>query len=81
LGENEGLLLKPCRSIHTFFMAFPIDAAFVDNEDRVCFLLENMGPCRVSPYVLSARFVLEAPAGTWRAAGLAQGDELVFGKG
>ena len=32
---REGLILKPCDSIHTFFMRFVIDAAFVDKNSRV----------------------------------------------
>ena len=35
LASGAGLILKPCDSIHTFFMRFPIDAAFVDKNNRV----------------------------------------------
>ena len=32
LGDGEGLWIAPCNSIHTWFMRFAIDAAFVDEE-------------------------------------------------
>lgn len=35
LGEGEGLLIKPCGSIHMMFMRFRIDAVFLDRDNRV----------------------------------------------
>lgn len=35
LHRNEGLLLSPCRSIHTFNMPYAIDVAFLDEQARI----------------------------------------------
>ena len=35
LSSGEGMLLRPASSIHTAFMRFPIDAVFLDRDDRV----------------------------------------------
>ena len=54
----------PCPTIHTFFMKFPIDALFLDDGLRVRLVIENLKPWRLSPWVLSARSVLELKGGT-----------------
>ena len=47
LRQNEALYLAPCASVHTFFMRYPIDAAFVDR--RGCILkIVTMVPWRVA---------------------------------
>jgi uncharacterized protein len=35
LPAGEGILLRPCASIHTMFMRFPIDVVFCDLELQV----------------------------------------------
>ncbi|HHX77395.1 MAG TPA: DUF192 domain-containing protein [Firmicutes bacterium] len=80
LPAGRGLLIKPCRSVHTFGMAFPIDVAFVDRDSRICHLVENMLPGRVSRHVREAVYVLEAPAGTFKAAGIGTGAKIILTK-
>lgn len=77
LGQEEGLWLEPCAMIHMCFMRFAIDAVFVDRENRVVRVIENLRPWRFSPWVPGARGVLELPSG--RCAGrVEEGDELEF---
>lgn len=78
LGRDsmEGaLLLRPCRSVHTFRMRFAIDVAFLD-ADLVVVKTTSLVPNRVTAPCWSARAVLEAPAGAFGSWGLAPGDEL-----
>jgi uncharacterized membrane protein (UPF0127 family) len=35
LSRDEGLLIRPGSSIHTWFMRFPIDVVFLDRDLRV----------------------------------------------
>ncbi len=35
LDEGSALIIKPCNSIHTFFMRFPIDVFFVDRNNKI----------------------------------------------
>lgn len=35
LPAGEGILLRPCASVHTMFMRFPIDVVFCDRDLRV----------------------------------------------
>jgi uncharacterized membrane protein (UPF0127 family) len=62
IPENAGLMIKPCNSVHCFFMKFPIDVIFLDKEDRVVHISENMRPRSVSPIVKRAKYVIETNA-------------------
>ena len=46
LPEGEGMLILRCNSIHTFFMSFPIDAAFLDRDGNVVKTVRNIRPWR-----------------------------------
>jgi uncharacterized protein len=35
LGADEGILLRPASSVHTFFMRFPIDVVFLSRDGEV----------------------------------------------
>lgn len=59
LPGGEGLLIRPCNSVHTHFMRFPIDVIFVDREWRVLHLILGMRPWRHSPVVRGSVAVLE----------------------
>ncbi len=62
LPADEGLLLVPAWSIHTWFMRFPIDVVFLDAEGRVLRVVERMRPWRLVS-VRRARAVIELAAG------------------
>jgi uncharacterized membrane protein (UPF0127 family) len=78
LAEDEGLLLTPCSSIHTFFMRFPIDSLYLDREHVVVKAVKDLRPFRVSACVRGARSILELPAGAIEASGTQVGDRLAF---
>ena len=48
LAAGEGLLLKPCGSVHTFFMRFPIDVVFLDRELAVVAVRPELAPWRTA---------------------------------
>ncbi|QWV95112.1 DUF192 domain-containing protein [Geomonas oryzisoli] len=64
LPPGQALWIKPCNSVHTFGMKFPIDVAFLDREQRVVALVTTLAPNRISGYHPTASSVLELPAGT-----------------
>ena len=78
LAEGEGLWISPCNSIHTAFMRFAIVIVFLDSSLCVVRIIEQMQPWRLSRLVVSARSVLELPAGSLQATGTQVGDSLVF---
>lgn len=76
LAEEEGLLIRPCNSVHTAWMKFTIDVVFLAEDGRVVALLEKLVPFRVSKVYSGARMVLELPAGRIRTTGIEVGDQL-----
>lgn len=60
----DGLLIKQCNSIHTFFMLFTIDAVFLNKNNEVIKVYRNLKPWRMTRIVWRASQVLELNAGT-----------------
>jgi uncharacterized membrane protein (UPF0127 family) len=58
---GAGLLIRRCRSVHTFGMRFPIDVLFLDEANRVVELRRGVPPCRVIRCP-GAMAVLELPS-------------------
>ena len=77
LTEDEGILLRPASSIHTAFMRFPIDVAFLDRDNRVVKVASNVVPWRVAA-AKGGKQALELRAGRAKAVGLKAGDEVAF---
>ncbi|WP_281349421.1 DUF192 domain-containing protein [Paraburkholderia hayleyella] len=77
LADNEALLLKPCRSIHTFGMRFAIDVLFLDRHQRVVAIHPEVPRNRMR-LNLCATQTLEMRAGAAYAHGIRVGDLLVF---
>jgi uncharacterized protein len=76
LGAGEGLLLRPASAIHTWFMRFPIDAVFLDDELRVLRVAPGLKPWRTAG-CRGARAVLELSSGECERRGVRPGDRLV----
>ncbi|WP_207308879.1 DUF192 domain-containing protein [Marinobacter salicampi] len=75
LCQNEGLLLSPCRSIHTFGMPYAIDVVFLDEQARILAIEPHVQKGRVlkcSP----AHATLELRSGAARRHGLQVGQCL-----
>jgi len=75
LPEGEGILIRPCSSIHMFFMRFAIDAVFLDKELAVLRVAPGLRPWRMASKRRS-KMVLELPAGRCERAGVHEGDRL-----
>jgi uncharacterized membrane protein (UPF0127 family) len=75
LAPGEGLWIKPCESVHTFFMKFAIDLVYIDKKQKVRKARKAVPPWRLSA-CLSAHSILELPAGTIERTGTQAGDEL-----
>ncbi len=76
LGEDEGLLIEPCSSIHTMFMRFTIDVIFLDKERRII-KIATVPPLRAA-IGRGSRAVLEVPAGSAERNRLEVGDALAL---
>ncbi len=75
LPSDEGILLRPCASVHTFFMRFSIDVVFLDAEQTVVKITPSLAPWRTAG-CRGAKAVLELAAGECERRGLEVGDRL-----
>ena len=75
LEPGRGLLIPGCRSIHTFFMQFPIDVVYLDDGMKVCRIRKAMKPFRLSCFS-RADMVLELAAGEAERCGISEGSVL-----
>lgn len=77
LPRGEGILLRPARSVHTFFMRFAIDVVFLDENDVVVEVTSNLQPWRAAGSK-AARSVVELRAGEAEARGLVVGATMAL---
>ena len=78
LSPGDGLLIWPCRAIHTRGMSFPIDAIFLDPRGTIISIYEQVPPNRAENYRggQGSACVLELAAGQVKALGLHVGEEV-----
>jgi uncharacterized membrane protein (UPF0127 family) len=75
LSADEGLLLSPCRSVHTLGMGYPLDIVFLDPHGRVVKCVAGLKSYRTAAS-RQAHHTLELAAGTICDHGLKPGDRL-----
>jgi uncharacterized membrane protein (UPF0127 family) len=76
LEPDEAMVLKPCTSVHTIFMRFPIDVLFLDKNMQIIRLIQNMPPYRLSPFVWASHLAIELPAGKISQTNTQLGDRV-----
>jgi uncharacterized membrane protein (UPF0127 family) len=77
LADEAGLLIRPCSSVHTAFMRFPIDVVFLDRSLTVVKVSAAVRPFRAT-IAAGAHSALELNAGVAERAGVEKGDQLVL---
>jgi uncharacterized membrane protein (UPF0127 family) len=75
LRGDEGLVLEPCRQVHTFGMRYPIDAVFCDASGVVVHV-QTLRPRTFTRVVRRARRCIELSAGRAAEAGVTVGTRL-----
>jgi uncharacterized membrane protein (UPF0127 family) len=75
LGATEGLLLSPCKAVHTVGMRFPIDVIFIDRDGRAVRIVPALAPWRIAMSA-RAKAVIELAAGQAAASDIRVGDML-----
>jgi uncharacterized membrane protein (UPF0127 family) len=76
LPAGGGLIIRPCNSIHSFFMRFVFDAVFVGGDAQVVHVVHEMKRRRGTKLVRGAKCVIELPAGVLRATETGIGDHI-----
>ena len=78
LGADRGLVLAPCRAIHTCGLRFPLDVIFFAHDGRVVRITTRVKPFRMVGGGWLAWGVLEIQSGWFPWARLEEGDRLIF---
>ena len=75
LDEGEAMIIAPTNAVHTWFMKFDIDIAFVTREGRVLKTRDSVPPWRMSG-AFGGYAVIEMRGGSFAAADTLPGDVL-----
>ena len=78
LPEGSALIIAPCAAVHTFFMTFPIDIAFLSKDGHVLKVRAAVPAWRMTG-ALRAFCVIELAAGSLARSETVAGDRLVIG--
>lgn len=70
----EGILFKPCKSIHTFFMRFPIDVLFINENMEIIKKIDGLKAGKVIMPQREVTIVIEGKAGTFK--NIKEGDTI-----
>ena len=75
LDPGTAMIIAPTNAVHTFFMRFPIDIAFVKRDGRILKIRERLPAWRMAA-AWGAYAVVEMAAGSFEAAGTGTGDTI-----
>lgn len=76
LSTFQGLLLKPCKQVHTIGMRYPLSIWYIDKELKVIKIVDNLQPYKISPYVKDSLLIIEFPSNWAQITGSREGDLL-----
>lgn len=62
-NDADGLMIDPCRSIHTCFMKYSLDVVFISSKNQVIKIIRDIRPWRMTWIYFRANKTLELPAG------------------
>lgn len=74
--EESALWIKPCNSVHTFFMNFPIDVIFVNENLKILKICENLKPFKITNPFFKAKSAFEFYPGFLKKYSIKIGDQL-----
>lgn len=77
LQPGQGLLIRPCNSVHMFGMCYAIDVLFLDTTCQVLRVVTQLPPWHMA-WCLCAAQVLELPAGTSQLLDIQVGQQLIY---
>jgi uncharacterized membrane protein (UPF0127 family) len=75
LEPDQAMLIRPCSSIHTIGMSYPLDIVFIDAQGIVLKTFRNVRPLRMA-FAINAYATVEFYAGEIERIGIQSGDYL-----
>ncbi|HEY5584954.1 MAG TPA: DUF192 domain-containing protein [Ruminiclostridium sp.] len=62
----QAILIKPCNSIHTFFMKFSIDVLFINENMEVVKKIDGLKPGKIIMPQKKGKMVIEGSSGMFK---------------
>jgi uncharacterized protein len=78
LPAGSSLHIRPCKSVHTFFMKYPIDVLYLDADRTIVGIDAELGPGKLGGSYQDAVSVVELPAGQASRMRIRTGQALEF---
>lgn len=78
LGSDSGLLIIPCKQVHTVHMKYAIDVIFLSKQNAVVHIEHDMKPNKMTKYYKEAKSVLEISSGVAKQKEIEIGDTLTI---
>jgi uncharacterized protein len=78
LPEHNALHIVPCKEIHTFNMKYSIDVLYLDKNNNILAIDEDMKPGKIGKRIINAVSVLELPSGKVRKLEVKIGQTVTF---
>lgn len=80
LDDPCGLWIRPCNSVHTVGMRYPIDVVFINKDGTIAKVVDRLPPWRAAG-CRKAKSTLELRAGLAQALGLKPGMAVALQQG
>lgn len=78
LSPQSALYIYPCSAIHTFFMNYNIDVLYLDINNIILAIDEDMQPGRIGKQRKDAVAVVELKAGKVKESSIKVGQEVLL---
>lgn len=78
IETHEGMLIYPCKQVHTFWMNFDIDVLFLSKTGEILHIEQSIQPQKVSQYIPNCYQVLELKGGISLKKGIIIGKRVAF---
>ncbi len=79
IQEKDGLQIKPCNQIHTFFMKFSIDVLYLDKSNKIIYIDEDFNPGKIGKFVKGGKSVIELQSGKIKELDIKVGEIVEVG--
>lgn len=76
--EGQAIILKPCNSLHTFFLRFAIDVIFVDKHNKVIEAISCLKPFHLTRVYWLSVLAIELPVGIIQSSHTQEADLLAI---
>ena len=78
LLPKSGMLIYPCNSIHTYFMSYNIDVLYLDKNNTILAIDEELKPGKIGKIRKGSVAVVELPSGRVRETHTKVGQTVEF---